>query len=104
MRKKTLKGAQPATTQLYAGVDVGTNSVKMIVADLGDGRAERVFEQTIITRLGEGMQAQGNRLREAAMRRTLDALAELVDAGRAHEVSAFAAVGTAALTGRGKPR
>ncbi len=82
---------------LYAGVDVGTNSVKMIVADLGEGRADRVFEQTIVTRLGEGMQAQGNRLREAAMRRTLDALAELVDAGRAHQARAFAAVGTAAL-------
>ncbi len=84
-------------TQLYAGIDVGTNSVKMIVADLADGRAERIFEQTIITRLGEGMQAQGNRLREAAMRRTLDALAELVAAGREHQAQAFAAVGTAAL-------
>ena len=87
----------PPDAELYAGVDVGTNSVKMIIADLAQGRAVRIYEQTIITRIGEGMQALGNRLREDAMLRTLDALAQLAQAARAHKVRAVAAVGTAAL-------
>src|SRR5579871_3853435 len=52
----------------YASIDVGTNSVKMIVADLGPEKAQRLFEQAIITRLGEGMQAPAPRLRETAIR------------------------------------
>ena len=87
----------PPNAELYAGVDVGTNSVKMIIADLAQGRAIRIYEQTIITRIGEGMQELGNRLREDAMLRTLDALAQLAEAARAHKVRAIAAVGTAAL-------
>jgi exopolyphosphatase/guanosine-5'-triphosphate,3'-diphosphate pyrophosphatase len=87
----------PPAAELYAGVDVGTNSVKMIIADLARGQANRIYEQSIITRIGEGMQALGNRLREDAMLRTLDALNQLAQAARAHKVRAVAAVGTAAL-------
>ncbi len=83
--------------ELYAGVDVGTNSVKMIVADLAHGRATSVYDQTIITRLGEGMQALGGRLSLSAMNRTLDALAELAQAAQGFEVRGLAVVGTAAL-------
>lgn len=83
--------------ELYAGIDVGTNSVKMIVADLSRGQALSVYDRTIITRLGEGMQALGGRLSLSAMNRTLDALAELVQAAQGFRVRGLAVVGTAAL-------
>ena len=43
------------------------------------------------------MQAQNQRLREAPMRRTLDALAEMVTAAHEHGAPHIVAVGTAAL-------
>lgn len=82
---------------LYGSIDVGTNSVKLTVADMNDPSAPPVFDQSVTTRLGEGMQAQGNRLREAPMRRTLDTIADYVEMARAHRVMDVAAVGTAAL-------
>ena len=87
----------PADAELYAGIDVGTNSVKMIVADLAAGRANSIYDRTIITRLGEGMQALGGRLSGSAMNRTLDALDELAQAARRLNVRSLAVVGTAAL-------
>ncbi len=83
--------------ELYAGIDVGTNSVKMIVADLAQGRAVSVYDQTIITRLGEQMHTLGGRLSGSAMNRTLDALAELAQAAQGFRVRGMAVVGTAAL-------
>ncbi len=85
------------TSALYAGIDVGTNSVKLTIADLANGGARRVFDQSITTRLGEGMQAHAGRLREVPMRRTLDAIADFVSLAREQQVRRIAAVGTAAL-------
>ena len=92
----------------YASMDVGTNSVKLLVADLDGGEAQPVLDRSAITRLGEGMETSlsastsletepGRRLREPAMRRTLDALADFVSLAQAQGVRAIAAVGTAAL-------
>jgi exopolyphosphatase / guanosine-5'-triphosphate,3'-diphosphate pyrophosphatase len=36
-------------------VDLGTNSTRMLVADVGDGRVDEVARRTIITRLGESV-------------------------------------------------
>lgn len=84
-------------SSLYACIDVGTNTVKMVIADLSDGKAERVWEQSNNTRLGEGMQAQTVHLREVPMRRTADAIAEYARVAQEHKVKALVAVGTAAL-------
>lgn len=97
MASTSMTSAEISERQLYAAIDVGTNSVKLVIADLGGGRAERVFETTMTTRIGEGMQAHGMRLREIPMRRTLDALADFADITKQHNVLNSAAVGTAAL-------
>src|SRR5579863_3564880 len=86
--------AEPA---VYASIDVGTNSAKMIVADLSNGGARLLFEQSAVTRLGEGMQAQTIRLREIPIRRTVDAVTEFVGKAREWNAQAIVAVGTAAL-------
>jgi exopolyphosphatase / guanosine-5'-triphosphate,3'-diphosphate pyrophosphatase len=58
-----------------AAMDVGTNSTRLLVADVDGGRvvAEHAREM-IITRLGKGVDRTG-RLDPAALRRTLDVLA-----------------------------
>ena len=80
----------------YACIDVGTNSTKMLVAELG-AKPCAVFTLSSVTRLGEGMTANTPFLREAPMRRTLDALTEMAEAARKQGAVATVAVGTAAL-------
>lgn len=57
-----------------AAVDVGTNSVRLLVADPGPGDAlETVERHMTITRLGAGVDANGH-LDDAALHRTLDCI------------------------------
>ncbi len=87
----------PPDAALYAGVDVGSNTVKMIIGDLGGGRAARIYEASVQSRLGEGMAAHASRLREVPILRTLDALAHFVAAAKSYGVRQIVGVGTAAL-------
>src|SRR2546426_4956733 len=71
-----------------AAIDLGTNTTRLLVADVDDGRVDEVVRRTRITRLGEGVDARRRllplpiaRVRNclADYRRELDALgAELV--------------------------
>ena len=45
-----------------AAVDLGTNTTRLLVADVDDGRVEEVHRETHITRLGEGVDARGRLL------------------------------------------
>jgi exopolyphosphatase / guanosine-5'-triphosphate,3'-diphosphate pyrophosphatase len=56
-----------------AVVDLGTNSTRLLVADVEDGQVEGVEQRTIVTRLGEGVDASGL-LSDAAIARVFDAL------------------------------
>jgi exopolyphosphatase/guanosine-5'-triphosphate,3'-diphosphate pyrophosphatase len=58
-----------------AAMDLGTNSTRLLVADVDGGRVVAEHDrETIITRLGKGVDRTG-RLDPAALRRTLDVLA-----------------------------
>ena len=65
-----------------AVVDIGTNSTRLLIADVDDGRVGDVLERrTEITRLGAGVDADG-RLSDEAMQRVytvLDTYRELID-------------------------
>ena len=65
-----------------AVVDIGTNSTRLLLADVEDGRVGEVLERrTEITRLGAGVDADG-RLSEEAMERVykvLDDYAKLIE-------------------------
>jgi exopolyphosphatase / guanosine-5'-triphosphate,3'-diphosphate pyrophosphatase len=80
----------------HAVIDIGTNSVKMHVAEVRDGRAKVLADFTEITRLGEGLHETG-RLSPEAIARTVDAVASFQK--RAVELGAEStiAVGTMAL-------
>ena len=41
-----------------AAVDLGTNSTRLLVADVDDGRVEEVVRRSVVTRLGEGVDAR----------------------------------------------
>ncbi len=88
---------ESASETLYGAIDVGSNSVKIVIVDLADSVPRLVYDETIITRLGEGMLPHLPRLREAAIRRTIDGIASLVETAQRYRVKALAAVGTAAL-------
>lgn len=38
-----------------AAIDLGTNTTRLLVADVADGRVDEVVRRTVITRLGEGV-------------------------------------------------
>jgi exopolyphosphatase / guanosine-5'-triphosphate,3'-diphosphate pyrophosphatase len=57
-----------------AAVDIGTNSMRLLVADAVDGRLEEVERRAVVTRLGEGVDRE-QRLGEEPMRRTIETLA-----------------------------
>ena len=84
-------------TRRYAAIDVGTNSVKLNVGErLDDGEWRTVVDRSEMTRLGEGIHETG-RLGEEAVRRTVDAIAELADEARRAGAEEIAVVGTAGL-------
>ncbi len=68
-----------------AVIDVGTNSVKLLVADVAGGEVQPVCEQSHQTRLGQGFY-QTHRLRPEAMDATARAVAGY--AARARELQA----------------
>ena len=76
-----------------AVLDLGTNSVKLLVARLEQGRPVPLLDRQEIVRLGDGLAASGV-FSEEAMDRTLEALRGLAAQARDLGAVRFAAVGT----------
>src|SRR3954452_12604507 len=65
-----------------AAIDCGTNSIRLLVADVpGQGAHTDVLRRMEVVRLGQGVDATG-RLAPAAIERTRKVLAEYADAAR----------------------
>jgi exopolyphosphatase/guanosine-5'-triphosphate,3'-diphosphate pyrophosphatase len=79
-----------------AAIDIGTNSVKLLVASVSSAGIEVVEERVVVTRLGEDLHASG-RIGEEAAARTLGVLAEFVAAARERGAQGIAVVGTMGL-------
>lgn len=80
----------------FASIDVGSNTVKLTLVERdSDGAFAPLVDMSRTSRLGEGIHAR--RLREAAIRRTLDVLRDYVQTCREYGAQAIAAVGTSAL-------
>ena len=58
-----------------AAVDLGTNSTRLLVADIDDGRVNEVVRRTVVTRLGEGVDAR-HRLLPLPIARVRNALTD----------------------------
>ena len=78
-----------------AAVDCGTNSIRLLIADLSDGRLSDVHRETRIVRLGQGVDATG-RFAPDAIARTRTALTDYASLLRAHGVERVRMVATSA--------
>jgi exopolyphosphatase/guanosine-5'-triphosphate,3'-diphosphate pyrophosphatase len=80
-----------------AVIDAGTNSIKFHIAERdAGGRWRSIVDRAEMTRLGEGLVPQGA-IVDAAVQRTVKAIAGMADEAKQHGVRAIAAVGTAGL-------
>ncbi|MDX6680816.1 MAG: exopolyphosphatase / guanosine-5-triphosphate,3-diphosphate pyrophosphatase [Solirubrobacteraceae bacterium] len=80
-----------------AVVDIGTNSTRLLIADVaGDQRVEDLHRESIVTRLGEGVDANG-RLGDVPMQRVFDVLERYRAAIDEHGVTRTSAVLTSAV-------
>ena len=79
-----------------AVIDIGTNTTRLLVADVTDGQVTEVERRTTITTLGEGLDATG-RLADSAMERVTAAVAEYREAIDALGAERTTAVATSAM-------
>jgi exopolyphosphatase/guanosine-5'-triphosphate,3'-diphosphate pyrophosphatase len=83
-------------SQRIAVVDLGTNSTRLLVADVAGGRVESLERRTEVTRLGDGVDAAGQ-LSPAATERVFDTVASFREAIDAHGADRVVAVATSAV-------
>jgi exopolyphosphatase/guanosine-5'-triphosphate,3'-diphosphate pyrophosphatase len=79
-----------------AVVDIGTNSTRLLLADVLDGRVEELERRSTVTRLGQGVDSSG-RLADEAVERVLDALAAYKDLIDEHGADSIVALATSAV-------
>jgi exopolyphosphatase / guanosine-5'-triphosphate,3'-diphosphate pyrophosphatase len=79
-----------------AAIDIGTNSVLLLIAEARAGELVPLVERATITRLGEGVDRSGV-LAEAACRRTLSCLEDYARELRACAVDRLDVVATSAM-------
>jgi exopolyphosphatase / guanosine-5'-triphosphate,3'-diphosphate pyrophosphatase len=82
-------------TERYAAIDVGTNTVLLLVAERREGRLLAVLERAEITRLGRGVDATG-RLDPLAIQDTVAVLGSYARAAHALGADLVACVATSA--------
>jgi exopolyphosphatase/guanosine-5'-triphosphate,3'-diphosphate pyrophosphatase len=79
-----------------AVIDIGTNSTRLFVADIADGRVTRVDRQSRVTRLGRGVDLSGQ-LSSEAIEATCREIADYVEICRDAEVGRIDAIATSAV-------
>jgi exopolyphosphatase/guanosine-5'-triphosphate,3'-diphosphate pyrophosphatase len=78
-----------------AVIDIGTNSVKLLVAEVLDGHVTPVYEDGVQTRLGRGFYTD-HRLRPEAIAATADAVSRFASAARGEGAVGLRIVATSA--------
>lgn len=89
-------GSLPARDDRLAVIDVGSNSVRLLVAEIApDGSYRVVDDEKETTRLGLGLVATGS-LSQQAMNRTAEAIARMRAVAQGHAASRLRVIGTSA--------
>ena len=83
---------------IAAGIDCGTNTIKLLVADLdpATGQEHELVRQSRMVRLGQGVDASG-RLADEALERVFGAVDEYAEVLGAHDVEAVRFCATSAV-------
>src|SRR5881392_2126656 len=79
-----------------AAIDLGTNSTRLLVADVEDGRVDEVARETRITRLGEGVDER-RKLLPLPIARVRNVLADFRRELEKREAERVLAIGTSAI-------
>ena len=78
-----------------AVIDVGTNSIKLLVAEVRGQDVQPVHEESKQTRLGKGFY-ESNRLQPEAIARTAEAVREFAEIAREQKVASIRVIATSA--------
>jgi exopolyphosphatase/guanosine-5'-triphosphate,3'-diphosphate pyrophosphatase len=81
---------------ILAGIDIGTNTIRLLVADIGETSYQELSAGRTITRLGQGLDRTGA-LSPEAQARSLDALLAFAEVLRRYPAAPVAVVATSAL-------
>lgn len=81
---------------MNAAIDIGSNTVRLLIGEFRDGHLEPLLYKRQITRLAGGMSTENN-LSQESMHRTLMALVDFSKTVADHRVGQIRVVGTAAL-------
>lgn len=79
-----------------AAIDIGSNTVRMLIGSVEAGMLRPIRYEREVTRLASGI-ASGGMLGDAAMQRTFDAIARFMRIAREEAVVSMLAAGTSAL-------
>jgi len=79
-----------------AVVDIGSNSTRLLIADVEAGRVSEVERQSRVTRLGRGVDLSGQ-LSAEAIEAACEAIADYVEICRADRVGKIEAIATSAV-------
>ena len=81
---------------ILAGIDIGTNTLRLLVAETGPDTFQELCSERRITRLGQDLDRTGM-LSSEAWQRSIAALLDFRDSIGRHDVLHTAAIGTSAL-------
>ena len=88
--------SDPTFPKRVASIDIGTNTILLLISEVKRGKIHPLFEMETVVRLGEGVQKNKMLLKEA-MERGLQTLAQYLKRCQAMEVQKIFAAGTSAL-------
>jgi exopolyphosphatase/guanosine-5'-triphosphate,3'-diphosphate pyrophosphatase len=92
-----LTNVMDGVPERYAVIDAGTNSIKFHIGERDyNGSWRSVVDRAELTRLGQGLSETG-RISQAALERTVEAVAGMASEAKSYGVRAVAGVGTAGL-------
>jgi exopolyphosphatase/guanosine-5'-triphosphate,3'-diphosphate pyrophosphatase len=88
--------SNPTSPEKIASIDIGTNTILLLIAEVEGGRIHPLREIETVARLGEGLQKNGILLKEA-MDRGIQTLAQYLKWSQEMGVQEIFAAGTSAL-------
>lgn len=81
---------------VIAGIDIGTNTLRLLIADIGDSHFKEIYSERKITRLGEGLSSL-NSLTDKAINRSLSTLKDFRSIIDRYKIDKVVVVATSAV-------
>lgn len=88
--------SNPTFPERFASIDIGTNTILLLISEVERGEIRPLFELETVVRLGEGIH-ENKILLNAAMERGIQTLTQYLKRCQAMEVQKIFAAGTSAL-------